>query len=314
MIQPLLSDDGLLDDIAAAAASEPDELHLWWLGQSGFLIQWNAEHLLLDPYLSDSLTRKYASTDKPHVRMTALVIRPERLPPVAVVTSSHNHTDHLDRETLIPILRANPDVALVIPEANRAFVTERLGVAQQRPIGLDDGVMLDRGAFRITGVPAAHERLERDEMGRHRFLGYVVQAGPWTLYHSGDTLRYPGMVERLKPLGIDVALLPINGRAAEGRVAGNLDGAEAARLAHDIGARLVIPCHYEMFTFNTASPELFVREAGRLGQPHRVLRCGERWSSAELPRVEPPPSDPGIRQPAAHEAVEDGPQFQNKDR
>lgn len=307
MIEPLLRDELLLADIAAAAESEPAELHLWWLGQSGFLVQWRGEHLLLDPYLSDSLTRKYASTDRPHVRMTALVIDPERLRPVAVVTSSHNHTDHLDRETLLPILRTNPDATLVIPEANRAFVAERLGLAQERPIGLDDGVMLERGGFRITGVPAAHERRERDERGRHRFLGYVVQAGHWTLYHSGDTLWYPGMVERLKPLAVDVALLPINGRAAEGRVAGNLDGAEAARLARDIGARLVIPCHYEMFTFNTASPELFVREASRLGQPHRVLRCGERWSSAELSRAELPPSHHGFRRPEAHGAGEIGP-------
>jgi L-ascorbate metabolism protein UlaG (beta-lactamase superfamily) len=281
MIQPLLSDERLLDDIAAAA-SEPEALHLWWLGQSGFLVQWEGTHLLLDPYLSDSLTRKYAATDKPHVRMTARVIDPERLPAIAVVTSTHNHTDHLDPDTLLPILRTNPDVVLVIPEANRAFVAERLGVAQDVPSGLDDGVMMESGAFRITGVAAAHERHERDEQGRHRFLGYVVQVGPWTLYHSGDTVRYAGMVERLQPFRIDVALLPINGRSLERRVAGNLDGVEAARLAHDIGARLAIPCHYEMFSFNTAAPDLFVREAQRLGQRHRVLRCGERWSSNEL--------------------------------
>jgi L-ascorbate metabolism protein UlaG (beta-lactamase superfamily) len=30
---------------------------LWWLGLSGFLIQWQGHHLLLDPYLSDSLTK-----------------------------------------------------------------------------------------------------------------------------------------------------------------------------------------------------------------------------------------------------------------
>ena len=50
-----------------------------------------------------------------------------------------------------------------------------------------------------------------------------------------------------------VALLPINGSAPERRVAGNLNGVEAATLAHAIGARMVIPCHYEMFAFNTAS-------------------------------------------------------------
>ena len=57
-------------------------------------MQWNDHHLLLDPYLSDSLTRKYAATDKPHVRMTELVIDPARLDFIDAVTSSHNHTDH----------------------------------------------------------------------------------------------------------------------------------------------------------------------------------------------------------------------------
>src|SRR2546430_9285041 len=47
--------------------------------------------------------------------------------------------------------------------------------------------------------------------------------------------------------------LPINGDLPERNVAGNLDGREAANLASDIGARLAVPCHYEMFEFNTTS-------------------------------------------------------------
>jgi L-ascorbate metabolism protein UlaG (beta-lactamase superfamily) len=87
----------------------------------------------------------------------------------------------------------------------------------------------------------------------------------------------------LRPFAIDVALLPINGRAPERRVPGNFTGPEAARLAHAMGARLVIPCHYDMFEFNTASPEPFVAEAKRLGQSYRILECGERFSSTDLP-------------------------------
>jgi L-ascorbate metabolism protein UlaG (beta-lactamase superfamily) len=77
-------------------------------------------------------------------------------------------------------------------------------------------------------------------------------------------------------------LLPINGRAPERRVAGNLWGREAAQLAKAIGARMAIPCHYEMFEFNTATPEEFVAECQHLEQPYRVLRAGERWSSPDL--------------------------------
>jgi L-ascorbate metabolism protein UlaG (beta-lactamase superfamily) len=86
------------------------------------------------------------------------------------------------------------------------------------------------------------------------------------------------MAERLRPFAVDLALLPINGRAPERRVSGNLDGAEAATLARDIGARCVVPCHYELFEFNTASPAPFVSECSRLGQHCVVLRAGERFS------------------------------------
>ena len=277
MIQPLQSDDQFLADVAAAR-QQPERLHLWWLGQSGFLLQWRGHHLLLDPYLSDSLTRKYANTDKPHIRMTARVVAPEQLNFVDMVTSSHNHTDHLDAETLLPLRNANPQLTLVIPAANRAFVAERLGCDPAWPRGLDDGLSTTVGGFTLTALPAAHDELAQDVLGRHHFLGLIIQAGPWTLYHSGDTRLYAGLRERLQRYKIDIALLPINGHAPERRVAGNLSGPEAARLARAANIALVIPCHYEMFTFNTASPDAFVAECQSLQQPYALLRAGERWS------------------------------------
>lgn len=281
MIRPALKDEPFLDDVRAAR-QDHDHLHLWWLGQSGFLVQWQGHHLLLDPYLSDSLTRKYAATDKPHVRMTERVIAPEGLDFVEAVTSSHNHTDHLDPDTLVPLIRANPGLVLIVPEANRRFALERLAVPGSDLRGLDAGESLRLGCFQLHAVPAAHPAVETDAVGRHKFLGYVVQCGCWTLYHSGDTMRYAGMEDRLRQWSIDIALLPINGDRPERRVAGNLDGRQAATLAKEIGAGLVIPCHFEMFEFNTASPEEFVETAKALNQPHRVLRCGERWSSEEM--------------------------------
>lgn len=276
MIRPFQSHDSLLADIHASDRRD-EGLHLWWLGQSGFLLQWQGVHVLLDPYLSDSLTKKYSRTDKPHVRMTELVIDPARLSFVDIVTSTHNHTDHLDAETLSPILAANSRVKLVIAEANRAFVADRLQIDARAAIGLDDGTFVDISGIRFSGIASAHEALERDERGRAKYLGYVLQFGGWTIYHSGDTVRYEGMSAKLRPFRIDVALLPISGRAPERRVPGNLFGREAAQLATDIEAKLVIPCHFEMFEFNTASPDEFVQQCRKLGQPFKVLRCGEQW-------------------------------------
>lgn len=275
MIQPFHKDDAFLENVRQSRR-ERDTLHVWWLGQSGFLLQHYDACVLVDPYLSDSLTKKYAQTDKPHVRMTERVIAPEKLDFVDVVTSSHNHTDHLDAETLLPLRAVNPNLQMIIPEANRAFVAERLSTDRAWPTGLDNGQSATLSGVQFTGVPSAHETVERDEKGRCRFLGYVIRIGHWTIYHSGDTVLYDGMPYRLKPFNIDLALLPINGASPERRVAGNLNGREAARLAYDAGAKLVVPCHYEMFEFNTASPDEFIDEAKKLNQPYRILRAGER--------------------------------------
>jgi L-ascorbate metabolism protein UlaG (beta-lactamase superfamily) len=276
VIRPVQSHAALLADIRAEEKNGRG-FRLWWLGQSGFLLRWQGIHVLLDPYLSDSLTRKYSQTDKPHVRMTELVVDPAQLSFVDIATSSHNHTDHLDAETLGPILARNPSIKLVIPEANRAFVADRLKIAPAAPIGLDDQSSIELSGIRFSAVASAHEIVDRDEHGRVKALGYVLRFGDWSLYHSGDTLRYDGMAEKLRPFAIDVALLPINGRAPERRVPGNLSGPEAAQLAQDIGAKLVIPCHYEMFEFNTATPDAFADTCRRLAQPFRILRCGERF-------------------------------------
>lgn len=281
MIQPILKDEAFLADVSSAGEDE-SRFHCWWLGQSGFLIQWRGKHLLFDPYLSDSLTRKYAETDKPHVRMTERVIAPEKLDFIDVVTSTHNHTDHLDAETLGPLLELNPELELIIPEANRVFVADRLGIEPVKPRGMSLGRRIPVGGFEIHGVPAAHEALETDSDGNHRFMGYVARFGSWTVYHSGDTVLYDGMEVLLKRWSIDLALLPINGRLPERRVSGNLWGREAAKLAHDIGVRMVIPCHFEMFEFNTESPDEFVDHCNELEQPFRVLRAGERWSSPAI--------------------------------
>ncbi len=283
MVKPILQGEAFLASVRQALR-HPEHLHLWWVGQSGFLVQWEGQHLLFDPYLSDSLTIKYATTDKPHVRMTERVIEPGQLDFIQVVTSSHNHTDHLDKETLLPLLSANPGMQFIIPEANRAFVANRLAIPADQPLGLAAGESLKSGAFTLHAVPSAHNQLDTDDAGRHKYLGYVVQAGPWTIYHSGDTLRYEGMVEWLRRWPVDIAILPINGNLPERRVAGNLNGQEAATLARDIGAQMVIPCHYEMFEFNTASPDEFVTAAKNVGQPYRVLQAGEHWNTAGLKR------------------------------
>src|SRR6476646_2524574 len=121
-------DEAFVADAKRALVSGTSRLG--WLGQSGFLVAQKGKAVILDPYLSESLTDKYSNTDKPHVRITERVVAPEALAGIGCVqfiTSSHNHTDHLDAETLRPLLDKNLTGRLVISAANRDFVLERLG-------------------------------------------------------------------------------------------------------------------------------------------------------------------------------------------
>ena len=248
-------------------------------GKVAICFQWNGKRVLIDPYLSDSLTKKYAETDKPHVRMSELVVRPELLRNISLVTSSHNHTDHLDAETLVPILKNNPAVKFIIPEANREFIANRVGCDIDFPIGMNDGVTYTHEGFTFIGIPAKHNELARDENGNCKFMGFVIRFGGQTIYHSGDTLWFDGMVDLLKPFNVNVAILPINGNKPERKVAGNLNHSEAVNLGKCIEADFVIPCHYDMFTFNTANVNDFIAEAEKNGQGYKVLRGGECFSS-----------------------------------
>ncbi len=276
LIKAIKKDDELIREMDSFLADEK-YFHLWWLGQSGFLLQWKGKRVLLDPYLSDSLTIKYAATDKPHIRMSERVVNPELLKNVSIVSSSHNHTDHLDADTLIPVLKNNPGIKFIIPEANRSLVAERVRCENSFPVGISDGQSVIIDEFTFHGLPAKHNEIERDENGNCRYMGYVIEFGKYKVYHSGDTIWFENIIDLLKPFSVDVALLPINGNDPSRKVAGNLDCKEAAELAKAIGAKYVIPCHYNMFTFNTVDVNDFIDEAKKIQKLYCVLKLGEKF-------------------------------------
>lgn len=284
MIIPLQRDRGLLADIRATQPG-PGHFSLWWLGQSGFLFKSAGACALIDPYLSDSLTKKYAATDRPHVRMTARCLDPHALGFINLVLATHGHSDHLDPETLLPLATARgrrQPLSLVLPRAHAARAAKLLAATSARILPIDVGESISVGGIIVTAMPAAHPTREQDAAGNHLFLGYLLRLGRWLVYHSGDTLWEKSVVAEAVAARPDVALLPINGAAPERGVAGNLDGTEAAKLAKMLNVAMAIPCHFEMFEFNTATPGEFVDGCRERHVPHAVLRCGQRWDSADL--------------------------------
>jgi len=179
---------------------------------------------------------------------------------------------------LLPLIRLNPALQFLAPEANRNFISNRLGLEIDFQRGIIAGEIKDLGGFRFHGIPAAHNTLTTDDRGHHLYMGYVVEIGPWKIYHPGDTRPFPGLDDILRYHQIDLAFLPINGDRPERGVAGNLDATEAVLLAQSAGIKLLVPCHYDMFEFNTADPLEFAAVAETRGVKNRILRNGEGFT------------------------------------
>ena len=240
---------------------------IWWLGQAGFAVRSQDCCLMFDPYLSDHLAEKYAGADLAHVRMMQAPIAPDRVRDLGVVLCTHRHSDHMDPGTL-PILQANnPDCLFAVPRAERDHAL-RMGLEEERVLGMDDGESVDLGSgVRVTAVAAAHEELSVNEKGEHHFLGYRVSLGELRIYHSGDTVPYEGLEDRLTGKGIHVALLPINGRdeyRQSKNIAGNLTFAEAVSLCEKATIPHLIGHHFGMFDFNTVEPEKVLEQLAEM--------------------------------------------------
>lgn len=278
LIEPVQSDEALLRQIHETTP-EPGQVACWWLGQSGLLLKSRHAVVLIDPYLSEHLTAKYRGTAKEHTRMTRCPLRPEALTMVDVVCSSHKHSDHMDPGTLPPLLAASPGTKFIVPESliDHAMA---MGIEKNRLIALDHDLIFEDPTknLKIRGVKAAHEGLDCDDLGRHLYLSFLVELDGVKIFHSGDTIPWPGQAAAVGP-GVDLAFLPINGRDPARGVPGNMTADEAVDFAAAISARHVVPHHYEMFTFNTVDPDSFRKAAGRLPESISpvILRCGERF-------------------------------------
>ena len=238
------------------------EAALSWFGQASFAARGGGITVLFDPFLSPYDGRLH---DSP--------LTPQEAEGIDVVLCTHEHVDHLDVPSIGAIATASPGATFVVPSPIVDMVTEA-GVHADRVLGMQPGDPVDIGGLTVRAVPACHGVTMDDAYGFGetlsggliRFVGFVVDLGGVRIYHAGDTIHFDGMETILEPLGIDVALLPINGRDAEreGRgIVGNLDHREAAWLGSRIGAGLLVPMHYDLFARNLGFPGALVETVGR---------------------------------------------------
>lgn len=232
-----------------------DGFALRWLGQAGFDIWTGGLRIMIDPYLSDYLAEKYTGKEFAHRRMMESPIKAEEVGKLDYLLCTHRHSDHLDYGSVPVILKNNPTVRIIAPRAEAASV-QQTGAApeQQLLVNAGEDIQLS-SAVRVSVVPACHEELKTDAAGNHHYLGYIIRINDITLYHSGDCIPFAGQREILQKYGVDIALLPINGRDEYRRsrgVPGNMSFTEAVQLCTEAGINTLFCQHFGMFEFNTA--------------------------------------------------------------
>jgi L-ascorbate metabolism protein UlaG (beta-lactamase superfamily) len=149
-------------------------------------------------------------------------------------------------------------------------------------VGLFEFVVGDNGATVGVGLQAVSRRI-RAGIIRCLFMAYLKHDESATVtLQTGKTkgMNSLALTDHLKLWKLDIPLLPINGR--ERGVTGNFTAEEAARLGRQISTKTVIPCHYEIFEFNTVSAQLFVKAAEQIGQEYYLLKCGRRLDDEEI--------------------------------
>jgi L-ascorbate metabolism protein UlaG (beta-lactamase superfamily) len=208
--------------------------------------------IAIDPYLSDSV---------PLTRIAPVVCLPEDLE-VDHVFLSHDHSDHTDPNTCIPLMRSRR-VQFWGP-ASSMNVLRGAGARPDRLNRIDRGSTVQLGDVTVQAVHAQHTEDS---------VGYVVSLSGKSVYHTGDT-EISEELFWLHSRSIDVMLACFSGRWEA------MNATQAANLAEALHVDVTIPIHHDMFAENRADPETLVSAIkGRPASGARVevLAPGDRW-------------------------------------
>lgn len=268
-----------------------------WVGHATALVQMDDKVILTDPVFTSSVAQLSKRVVEPGLDV-------ENVPPVDAVLVSHMHFDHLSLGTLAEI---EPKVRmLLLPRQGATYLTDFRFPALE----LRRWQAWEKDGLRVTAVPVDHLGYRYgldDAWMTESFTGYVIEYHGMTVYFPGDTAYDQKLfVETAQRFpGIDVALLPIGPiepRDIMRRF--HTDPREALQAFFDLGAKHMVPIHYDTFVNSTDEPGDALRELNAAkkkwdleGRDVATLAIGERRvfvkrgegppAGAERPKLSP---------------------------
>jgi L-ascorbate metabolism protein UlaG (beta-lactamase superfamily) len=239
-------------------ASPDARLAVTWIGHATALLQLDDRLVLTDPLFVPSVGMISPRLVEPGVAV-------EGLPRIDVAVVSHMHFDHLSPVSLE--LLGTRLQATLVPEGGLPYVPELPGEATELRWWQS---WHDRG-LEVTAVPVRHSGFRYGLDGQwlpRAYCGYVIRYHGLTVFFGGDTGYDPTLFraigERYGP--IDLAVLPIAPVEPRKFMASkHIDPHEALQITLDLGARWMVPVHYDTF----------VNSTDRQGDALRLLRLDE---------------------------------------
>jgi len=229
------------------------KLAVEYLGHSGIvLVSDQGTKVAIDPYLTDTV---------PLTRISPVVCLPEDLN-VDHVLLTHDHSDHTDPNTCLPIMRTRA-VSFWGPPSSMS-VLRSSGARADRLHKLERGATVQ---LRDITVMAVHAQHTADS------VGYVLRVSGRWVYHVGDTEEAPELYW-LHDRHVELLFTCFSGRWEA------IDATQAAALAKALDVRYVVPVHHDTFAENRADPESLISAVKSRPDCHaevRVLRPGDRW-------------------------------------
>lgn len=202
-------------------------LKITYLGQAGLLFKTETKQILVDPYLSDSVAKIQPQNKRRQpIDERFLQIKPD------IIVITHNHADHLDKETLAHYLSAESRVTVLAPYSAWKEVRQSGGLKNNYVL-FNDGTTWTEGGVTFRAVKAEHS----DEYA----IGVVITVEIKNYYVTGDTLYSERVFESLPQTEFEAAFLPINGAG------NNMNATDAARFVTRIKTKYAVPVHFGMF-------------------------------------------------------------------